>query len=60
MSPGKLSKSNRPFVIDCAFACVASAALTLLVCIITPARPIPDYCFAKLNKVEASISSLAE
>lgn len=47
ISDNKFRKSDRRLALDCMLGFVASAAVTLLVCMITPARAIPDYCCAK-------------
>jgi hypothetical protein len=60
MSPNKFRKSDTRLVVDCALGFVASAVVTLLVCLITPARPIPDYCCAKMQLLDAGIGSLLE
>jgi len=47
MSPDKFRKSDTQLAVDCALGFIASAVVTLFVCIITPARPIPDYLLCK-------------
>lgn len=42
-----LSKEERPLVLDCVFAFVASAIVTAIVCVATPGRPLPEYCRLK-------------
>jgi hypothetical protein len=41
MPTNKLSKAERPFVIDCAIVSAASAIVTLILCAIAPVQPIP-------------------
>jgi len=39
----KIGEANRSALIDCTFAFVTAAIVTLIVCAATPARPIPSY-----------------
>lgn len=50
MSTNKISKAERPFVIDCMFVSIASAVVTLITCAIAPAQPIPALLLQKVVK----------
>jgi hypothetical protein len=50
MSIDKLSKAERPFVIDCAIVSIASAIVALAACAIAPIQPIPALLLHKIVK----------
>jgi hypothetical protein len=50
MSTSKLTRAERPFVIDCAIVSITSAIVTFVACAIAPVRPIPALLLHKVVK----------